>query len=159
MEGAESYRSYLQSSFWYSEIDRSSLCVLQASEFLHEEGGGQMQQTFLPTGRQSSKPITTTDCSHAAYYTTLSTDYVHVLQQYLDSSQLPRITEYLTIPELSVNVCCIDDSSQQPVPQIVPKPLLHCFTFSRHFYNFNLGFKGKIFSFACIILSQGILCI
>jgi hypothetical protein len=96
MEGAESYRSYLQSSFWYFEIDRSSLCVLQASEFLHGEGGGQMQQKFLRTGPQSSKLITTTDCSHVACYTTLSTDYMHVLQQYLDSSQLPQITEYLT---------------------------------------------------------------
>ena len=148
MEGAESYRSYLQSSFWYFEIDRSSVCVLQASEFLHGEGGGQMQQTFLPTGRQGSNPITTTDCSHVACYTTLSTDYMLVLQQYLDSSQMPRITEYLTtVPALFVDVCCIGDSSQEPVPQIVPKPLFYCFTFSRHIYNFNRGFKIYIFSF------------
>jgi hypothetical protein len=56
MEGAESYRSYPQSSFWYFEIDRSSMCVLQASEFLQGAGGGQMQQAFLPTGRQGGKP-------------------------------------------------------------------------------------------------------
>ena len=107
-----------------------------------------MQQTFLPTGRQGSNPITTTDCSHVACYTTLSTDYMLVLQQYLDSSQMPRITEYLTtVPALFVDVCCIGDSSQEPVPQIVPKPLFYCFTFSRHIYNFNRGFKIYIFSF------------
>jgi hypothetical protein len=145
MEGAENYRSYLHSSFWYFEIDRSSLCVLQASEFLRGEGGGQMQQTFLPTGRQSSKPITTTDCSHVACYTTLSTDYMHVLPQYLDNSRLPRTTEYLTIPALFVYVYCIGDSSQESVPQIVTKPLLQCFTFSRSFQTLILVSKEKYF--------------
>ena len=79
-----------------------------------------MQETFLPTGRQSSKPShpQTTVMLLVTRQCQLTTCMYR--QQYLDSSKLPRITEKLTIPALCVDICCIGDSSQQPVPKTVP---------------------------------------
>jgi len=146
---AERYRSYLQSSFWYLEIDRSSLCVLRASEFLQGAGGGQMLQTLLPTSHQSSKP------SHPqAAVMLLVTRHCPLTKcTYCSSISTARITEKLN----SWPMCrylLYRRWFPTAISTIVPKQLFHCFTFSWHFYSFRLGFKGKIFCFAWSNLRQ-----